>query len=192
MKKTPASVSCAMHSINKSGRVLGFTLVELLVVVSIVAVLAGMLFKRVMFYQEMAEKAAMQQVVNALQNALVMEYGHRMARNMNSAIDNLSNENPIEWLGTKPVNYVGEVANLSSKPVTPGSWVYVRSTRELVYVLDHHEYFVSQSLSGKNPVIRFKTRFTYERSIGAQGYKSRQRSNVTFSIVEPYEWKVRE
>ncbi len=50
----------------------GFSLFELIVVVCIVAVVAGILLNRLHLYEEAAEKAAMQQTAAAIKSALQM------------------------------------------------------------------------------------------------------------------------
>ena len=168
----------------------GFTLVELLLVVSIVAVLAGALFKRVLFYQEMAEKAAMQQVEGALKSALILQYGHRMTLGMGSEINNITNENPIEWLAQKPSNYLGEFNSVNLATIEPGNWAYDKSLHELIYVPGRSEFFVPSKKSGKS--IRFHTFFAYDFTPGYKGKSGKQLSGVIFAPVEPYQWLIRE
>jgi type II secretory pathway pseudopilin PulG len=56
----------------RTGRETGFTLFELIVVICIVATMAGILLNRLRVYQEAAEKAAMQQTAAAIKSALQM------------------------------------------------------------------------------------------------------------------------
>jgi len=166
----------------------GFTLIELLIVISIVAILAGMFFKRVLVYQELTEKAAMQQVVSAVQSALVLEYGHRMASEMGPVANNITKENPMEWLSRKPANYAGELNTVNPAAIEAGNWVFDKGTQELIYLPNHAEYFVP----AKNGVrwIRYHTRLEYESN--SRGKGTRVLSGVTFSPVEPYQWSIRE
>lgn len=170
----------------KKGR--GFTLIELVIVISIVGVLAGEFFKRVWHYQEMAEKAAMQQVVGALNTALILEYGHRMASPSGSGLSNISNENPMDWLVQKPANYAGELSTFSPSLIEPGNWVFDKGKHELVYLPDHSEYFVP----AKNGVrwIRYRTQLIYEP--GYKDKKTMQLAGVAISPVETFKWLIRE
>ena len=167
-----------------------FTLVELLVVIAIVSILASTLFTRVLFYQEMAEKAAMQQVVGALKSALVLQYGHRMASGMAQNIKNISKENPLDWLSQKPENYAGEFASSKRELIGSGSWAFDRGADELVYFPNHDEYFSP----GKDGVrwIRFRVQFAYDVMPGSKVGGSRVLTGVTFAPVEPYQWLIRE
>ena len=167
----------------------GFTLVELLVVVCIVGVLASVLFNRVLFYQEMAEKAAMQQVVGAIQSALVLQYGHRMTLGMGTAMDSIRNENPLDWLSQKPPNYAGEFASVKPATIDPGNWAFDKQTHELIYVPDHAAFFVPKNDGSK--WIRYRTRFEYESTPGYKGQGEKRLAAVTFSPVEAYQWVIR-
>lgn len=170
----------------KKGR--GFTLVELLIVISIVAIMASMLFSRILVYQELAEKSAMQQVVSAVQSALMLEYGHRMASGTGPGVNGISQENPMDWLSRKPPNYAGEFNTINPSAIETGNWVFDIGTRELIYLPNHAEYF----MPAKNGVrwIRFHTRLVYESSFRGKGVK--YLSGVTFSPVEPYQWSIKE
>jgi len=168
----------------------GFTLVELLVVICIVGILASLLFTRVLFYQEMAEKAAMQQVVGAMQSALVIQYGHRMTQAMGPEINKIIYENPLDWLSQKPENYSGELSAIKPEAIKPGNWAFDRKFHELIYVPDHAEYFMPATDGYK--WIRFRTRFAYEATGGNKSKASRQLTGITLLPVEPYQWLIRE
>ncbi|MBW8079196.1 MAG: prepilin-type N-terminal cleavage/methylation domain-containing protein, partial [Gallionella sp.] len=86
----------------------GFTLFELVVVIIIIAILAGLFLNRVMFYQELAEKTAMEQVAGTVQSALTMQYGKILTRGQASDIPAMAIDNPMHWLQRKPRNYAGE------------------------------------------------------------------------------------
>lgn len=168
----------------------GFTLVEMLVVISIVGILASMLFSRVLIYQELAEKAAMQQVASALQSALVLQYGHRMALGMGSEINNISTENPLDWLAQKPINYAGAFHAIKPGAIEPGNWAFDLRSHELIYIPNHNEYFVPAQDGLK--WVRYRTRFAYEAIPGHKGTGLKVLAGVTFAPVEPYQWLIRE
>lgn len=166
----------------------GFTLIEMVIVICLVGILASILFSRVLLYQELAEKAAMQQVVSALQTALVLEYGHSMANSTGSELNQLTAENPMDWLVQKPDNYAGEFHTVNSSAVKPGNWAFEQSTRELIYVPDHAEHFVSSGKGDK--LIRYRARLAYDADNRARG--AQMLAGVIFSPVEPYQWLIRE
>ncbi len=164
----------------------GFTLFELLVVICIVAVLAGALLSRVWFYQEQAERAAMQQVVAAVQSALTLQFGSLMASGRQAEVRTLATENPMSWLVKRPANYAGEFFAPTPRTVAPGSWMFDLKSRDLIYLVDRSEYFNP----GKDGVkwVRYHANLIYERSPGAGGKESQTIAGVVLEPVEPYLW----
>ena len=166
----------------------GFTLFELVVVVIIIAILAGLFMSRVMFYQELAEKTAMEQMAGTVQSALTMQYGKILTRGQASDIPAMAIDNPMHWLQRKPRNYAGEFYDATPLSVPPGNWLFDLKSRELVYVLQHTELF-KPGKDGR-PWIRFHVVAQYEKpqpvSLRAAPVEL---SGLLFEPVEPYAWQ---
>ncbi|PWF47727.1 type II secretion system protein [Massilia glaciei] len=113
----------------------GFTLLELAVVVAIVAILAGALLKRVSFYNEQAELAAMQTVLGALRGALHMKAAQLIAKGRTEELTSFVDRNPMDLLAEKPSNYIGEYFSPQSFTITPGNWYFDRQKLLLVYIM---------------------------------------------------------
>jgi prepilin-type N-terminal cleavage/methylation domain-containing protein len=172
----------------------GFTLIELVVVIAIISILISALLTRVWFYQEQAEKAAMEQVAGALQSSLVLQYAHLLTQGQEAKVKNLVEENPTRWLMRQPPNYAGEFQGVIPEEIAPGNWAFDLKTHELIYVPDRTEYFVP----GKdgNKWVRYRARLLYEpmRGAAAPGSKNRgaqELTSVLFEPVEPYQWMVK-
>lgn len=167
----------------------GFTLIELVVVVAIVALLASVLLKRIWFYQEQAEKAAMEQVAGAVQTALVLQYGHLLTGGREAEIKSLVAENPLRWLMQKPQNYSGEFYGLSPDTMAGGNWAFDLKTRELIYVPYRNEYFVPGKDGRK--WVRYHVHLDVPHGPTAAGRGGREDpGGVLFDPVEPYQWLV--
>ncbi len=146
----------------------GFTLIELVVVICIIAVLARVFMDRVWFYQEQAEAAAMEQVAASLQSALTLQLGSLMAQGRGAEISALTRENPMNWLARKPANYGGEFFEPGPQAVPPGNWMFDLKSRELVYVVDRADHFTP----GKDGVkwVRYRVELVREHvATGAKG-----------------------
>ncbi len=165
----------------------GFTLIELIIVISIVAVLAGIFLSRVAYYQAQAEKAAMEQVVGALQSALVLRFGALMVRGTGNEkeLASLASDNPMNWLQKKPHNYAGEYYDPSPGAVAPGNWMFDLKSRELIYVVDHGEYFAPGKDGAK--WIRFHVKLGYDQILGKAG-SGKELTMTLFEPTEPYHW----
>ena len=166
----------------------GFSLLELIVVISIVAILIGALLSRIPFYQEEAEKAVMEQTAAAMQSALVMRAGSLMARGAapGKELNALAADNPIGWLQEKPKNYAGEFFDPAPNTVKPGQWLFDLKSRDLIYVPDRSEYF-TPGKDGKK-WIRFHVRLEYAPSAGAASGGKKELAATLFEPAEPYHW----
>ncbi len=188
---SPQSSVLSAKSSAPSTRQRGFTLLEMIVVISLIAILAGMLLQRVWLYQEQAEKAAMEQMAGALQTALVLQYAQFLTHGQESEIKTLTSENPLRWLMQKPGNYVGEFYGVSAEAVAPGSWAFDLKSRELVYVPYRAEYLLAGPDGHK--WVRYHARLQYEgrprggKSSGAVN-NSHELTGVLFEPVVPFQW----
>jgi general secretion pathway protein G len=142
-------------------RAKGFSLIELIIVIAVISLLMSVFLERVWYYQELAEKTAMEQDAGAIQEALSMQYGKNFVRGNQEGIKQLSTENPMKWLQQLPKNYAGEFYDPSPNSVVPGSWLFDLSKRELIYVLNSSEHFVPGKDGRK--WIRFRVKVQYEQ-----------------------------
>ena len=177
-----------MQNTNNKQANTGFTLLELMLVICIVGVLAAIFMGRVGVYQEMAERAAMQQVKTAVQTALILQMANYLARGQDKQIRELTEKNPINLLLQKPANYAGEIRMGRADSVAPGNWAYDITLRELVYVPGHIENF--KSGNDKEKWIRFQVRVLSESS-GKSGSSTRKIEGLILVPVVPYEWDIK-
>ncbi|MFA6970343.1 MAG: prepilin-type N-terminal cleavage/methylation domain-containing protein [Gallionella sp.] len=165
----------------------GFTLIELVVVTTIIVVLVGVFLNRVMFYQEHAEKTAMEEVAEVIQSALTMQYGQILTRGSLSDLPALVRDNPMNWLQKKPRNYAGEFYDPTPLTVESGNWVFDLKSRDLIYVVRNDNYF-TPGKDGKK-WIRFHTATHYESSrLPSLQAVPPVLTGVMFEPAEPYHW----
>ena len=182
MRRALTPPSCA----GPAGRQRGFTLFELIVVICIVAVMAGILLNRLQVYEEAAEKAAMQQTAAAVKSALQMRVAAYMIGGRDNEIENLRDENPVGWLQEKPQNYAGEFYADAYARVRPGSWYFDLSRREFIYVLNLAADF-KPGPDGRKWV-RYRVHIEYEQMPQRQGPPRKVLTAVGFAPVQPYAW----
>ena len=164
----------------------GFTLFELIVVVCIVALIAAILFNRLRFYEEAAEKAAMQQTAAAIKSALQMRVASYMISGRDNEIEKLRNENPVSWLQEKPADYAGAFYADAYARVRPGNWYFDLTRRELIYVINLGDNF-KPGPDGRKWV-RYRVRIGYEDQPLQAGATRKVLSAVSFAPVQPYVW----
>lgn len=165
----------------------GFTLIELIIVIIIIVLLAGLFLSRIPYYQEQAEKTAMQQVQGALQSALVLRYGALSVRGAanEKELSILATDNPISWLQKPPRNYMGEYYDPTPRTVAPGNWMFDLKSRDLIYVLDHADYFTPGKDGRK--WIRFHAQLGYQPMLG-KPEAGQELASTLFEPLEPYRW----
>lgn len=165
----------------------GFTLIELVVVIIIIVVTMGLFLNRMPYYQEQAEKTAMEGVAGAIQSALTMQYGQIMLRGGPSDVAALTQENPMNWLQKMPRNYAGEFYDPSPLTVDSGNWVFDLKSRDLIYVVRNDNHF-KPGKDGRK-WIRFHVALTYEvPRLPLQKSVPQELTGALFEPVEPYSW----
>jgi len=170
----------------RAGGQAGFTLLELIVVVCIVAVIAGILLNRLRVYEEAAEKAAMQQTAAAIKSALQMRVASYMISGRDNQIENLRSENPVSWLQEKPAGYAGEFYADAYARVRPGSWYFDLTRREFIYVVNLGDNFKPGPDARK--WVRYRVSIEYEKVPETDTPQRRVLSAVSFAPVQPYAW----
>jgi prepilin-type N-terminal cleavage/methylation domain-containing protein len=170
----------------------GFTLFEFAVVVAIIGILMAVLLTRATGYQEQAEKAAMEQLLGTLDNALHYQIADLlMAGNMGAA-DRLVGRNPMEWLAEKPKNYAGEYYAPQTGVVAAGNWYFDLQNKNLVYLVDNREHL--HVAPGESNKIRFQVKRVTNLSgnPGPAGSAANAKGNsvggVILAPVVSYRW----
>jgi type II secretory pathway pseudopilin PulG len=164
----------------------GFTLFELIIVVCLVSIRAGLLLNRLQVYQEAAEKAAMQQTAAAIKSGLQMRVASYMISGRDNEIDRLSTQNPVNWLQENPANYAGEFYADAYARVPPGSWYFDLARREFIYVVNLGANF-KPGPDGRK-WIRYHVRIGYEEAPVQGGPPRKVLSAASFAPVQPYAW----
>jgi len=165
----------------------GFTLIELIVVVCIVALCAALLLDRLRFYQEATEKAVMEYTVATVKSALQLQVAAMLVRGEEKKIGTLARANPVDWLMEPPVGYRGEFR--APQPAVPrGSWYFDATRNELVYVpnLDAH----LERLADGSKRLRFRVQLSFEPA--EPDSEPRRFSGMRVEPVTPYTWFYRQ
>ena len=165
----------------------GFTLLELIVVITVIVVLMGLFLNRALFYMEQAEKTAMEEVAGTIQSALTMQYGQILTRGKSSDVAALAQDNPMNWLQKRPRNYAGEFYDPTPLTVESDNWVFDLKSRDLIYLVRNADHF-KPGKDGKK-WIRFHIAINYTASrLPSLKNAPPELTGLVFEPVEPYSW----
>jgi general secretion pathway protein G len=171
----------------------GFTLIELAVVAAIVAILAGALLKRALYYEEQAERVSVEQTLGILRSALHLQMADRLLHPSSRPMSQLAGDNPMNWLAELPGNYVGEYADPQPGAVARGNWYFDTKDRALVYLPTYLDHL--QIAQGGQDSLRFRTRLSKGNTVNylAANAPADPAFNNTFEgvvlePVTPYKW----
>jgi general secretion pathway protein G len=166
----------------------GFSFLEFVVVVAMVAAVGALLMGHVRALQVTAERARLEQVLGALRTAAAIEFASHVIRGKKEQLASLAGTNPMDRLVETPANYVGAFDNPDPSEIDGGHWYFDRSRGILVYRVRHPAAFATH-LPGP-PRARFKLQL-----VEADGKSSRQSGpggvelqGLIVAPVEPYRW----
>ena len=165
----------------------GLTLIELIVVICIIALCAALLFERLRFYQEAAEKAAMEYTVAVVKSALQLRVAVMLLRGEGKDIASLARANPVEWLMEPPPGYQGEFR--APQPDVPRrSWYFDATRKELVYVPDLDGHL--ERLADGSKRLRFRVRVDEPKEPDSERKESERKRTTGMRVepVMPYTW----
>jgi general secretion pathway protein G len=156
---------------------------EFAVFIVIFAVLATVLLDRFSYYQELAEKAAMDSMVRGIKTGLQIRLAELIIANRQTETGVLETEDPVNWLETKPPNYGGAYPE---HPL-PGTWYFDGRERQLVYVVNTGNRLEIDTGTGLKQ-LRFQPRLLRDRVKTSTGTVESV-TGITLAPVRPYRWQ---
>ena len=115
----------------------GFTLFELLVVITIIGVLAVFALQRLWALQQVAEEAMAEQVIGALKNGIRIRSAELIGANRWDEFRSLPQQNPFDWQEDLPGNYGGELKGDG----VAGFWYFDKERGNVVYYVKRGDDF---------------------------------------------------
>lgn len=163
----------------------GFTLIELIIVICIIGLCAALLLDRLRYYQEAAEKAAMEQTVGALKSALQLRAAEMLLKGQERNIESLTRANPVDWLMEPPRGYRGEF-RAPEPTVPPGSWYFDATRGEIVYVPDLDVHLKPGPDGSKR--LRFRVQLEFQPVDPDSKRERGALASTRVRPVRPYSW----
>lgn len=157
-------------------------MIELILVIGLVGVLAATAVDRLFYYQERAEKAAMDATLASIKMGLQIRLAELTVTNKQNVAADLERQNPVRWLSEPPANYAGE----NRAPGERGTWYFATEARELVYMPNNTSY-LTWGQPERVRELRFQVKLRYDEIETPSG-KSKVPAGIAINPVKPYRW----
>jgi prepilin-type N-terminal cleavage/methylation domain-containing protein len=164
----------------------GFTLVELLVTICIVGILFGIALDRLMRFQELGERTAMEQNLASINVALSMKFAALVAAGRGQAIEKEIGANPVDLLARPPENYLGALYAPVPESVPTRSWYFDRQSGDLVYVPGRTRYLTEPA--GASNGLRFHIALSEASPRKEEGITELRQAFIR--ARQPYRWVI--
>ncbi len=180
--RTPGTVP-RERACGKPLRGRGFTQLEFVVILTVIAVLLAVAVDRLWILQEEAEATAMAQVLGSLRSALGMTVASDLVHDDTADLNRLAGSNPMRVLAETPKNYLGVFDEADPARIAGGHWYFDRASRMLVYQVRNQNFF----RGGLGPPARagFVIRVTQAR------HAPDDATGAVLVAVAPYRWGAR-
>jgi general secretion pathway protein G len=159
----------------------GFSLLELVVSLTLAAVLVGVFLDRALYYREQAEKSAMEQVANDLRSSVNLRVAELTLENRFGELAALPAQNPMDLMVRKPQNYLGVLEGAGMQEVVTGNWYFDKTSKEVVYSIDLGHNFTPDEKGRKRVAWHVVL-------VAGDGPKQNQPQWARFELVQPYRW----
>jgi prepilin-type N-terminal cleavage/methylation domain-containing protein len=165
----------------------GFSLFELVVVLTIIGILIAIAADKLPAWQSQAERASMESVAGSLRSALGIKVASLIAQSNMAGIRALTGSNPMEQLSEVPANYAGVKGGAAAAAVPGGQWYYDATAGQLVYRVRNHALLGAPEVAGE---IRFAVQLVFEdrNRNGVYDAAIDGLNGVRLVEVQPFAW----
>ncbi|MDH5572235.1 MAG: type II secretion system GspH family protein [Gammaproteobacteria bacterium] len=166
----------------------GFTLLELVVVITLISVLALVALDRIWVLRVQAERASVSAVVGNIRSALGLEVAKYALANELFKIVALEGTNPVVLLAQAPGEYIGEITDEAAIR-EKGIWYFNSQSKVLVYRVQFDEYFTSDL---KAPFVRFQVKLLYgdKNNNGKFDFNTDTIDGLDLVSMDTYRWDI--
>lgn len=176
-----------IHSLRLTKRAKGFTLIELIITISLVAILSTVALDRLFWYQGQAEKANMEYTASMIKSGLWMRAASLMMESRGAEVPKLAQQNPIDLLAEKPANYLGALDSNKSEEIKGGNWFFDTSTKQVVYVVSQRRNFIPAKTD--DFMVRYGMKVLYSEMEITNGKQVKYVAGVTLMPLSKYVWQ---
>jgi len=163
----------------------GYSMFEFIVLVVLASVMGVGLADRLSYYQELTEKTVMEATVRNMRSGLLMRRAELLIQENIPETAKLLKQNPVTWLESPPINYVGELSAERSQAVPPGSWYFDTTAWELVYLPNLRRHLEIKSMQATT--IRYQVT-ALELPSNATSSGKQPPLGIALTLKTPFHW----
>ena len=154
----------------------GIALFEVLISLLTIMIFVSVLLDRLLYYQEAAEKAAMEATARELDSMLRIRAAELMLAQRYGELAQLDRVNPFTLFKVAPGGYAGE----ADGEVPSGSWRYDRRSGEIEYRPSSRRH-LTMAQAGQEGPIRYRVRLLPGTAAGGV-------AGLRLELLTPYRW----
>lgn len=166
----------------------GFSLLELVIVVILVALLFLFAFDRLMPLRGHAEGTQVASVIGALRSALGMEVAERIVDEGPESIAELQGANPMTLLQQRPVRYLGERSGSDNREIPEGAWYFDPDQGVLRYRVRFPQYLEGEPDPPVELSWQVRLQFEDEGGNGRYDPDTDALRGVTLAPLDDHQW----
>ena len=166
----------------------GFSLLELILVVTIIGLLFTVAVDRLLVLNVDAERTAMQHILGSLRSAMSIQVAKKISSGAVNQIPDMAGNNPMDWLSEKPDNYIGIKDEPDPADIQGYQWYFDAYHHWLVYRVGNTDYFSSPLKNAPRARFRVNLDYTDTNQNGEFDSGIDEIHGLKLESVEPYKW----
>lgn len=169
-------------------RTAGYSYLELVVALTIIAALVAIAIDRLLPLQADAERTALENTVGALRSALGIKVAGYLSHGDTAALHAIEGSNPMDFLSEQPKNYRGARSGVGAADIDAGQWYFNVDSQTLMYRVLHEQEFSGARVPYAHA--KFKVELVFDDKNANQEFDPGADviSGVRLVAVTPYQW----
>ena len=169
------------------GRQEGVGLLEAAILAILISLLIVVFFNRILAMSVAIERESMRQTIIHINSALNIEALTLIVRDDQAGFEAREGMNPVDLMSPGPSRYAGSFSGPDPMQITPGTWYFDESMRQLVYRVNHVERFAGGRAIPER--IRFQVETVFD-DVNGNGFKDagEMYTGLKLRSIDNYEW----